>query len=340
MITIKEIARISGFSTTTISNVIHGKTEKVSQENIDKIQKLLKELNYIPRMGLSSLSNKKSQIISVVIHIQQQYEDSILSDPFYGKIVGCLEKVIRDAGYFMMLYTSENLEDIFKMAVSWNVDGIIAISFTYENYQKIRTMTNKPIVAIDMYKKHKDDYVNIGLDDEDGGYQMTKYLIESGYQNILIIANMDFGVDHQRYKGYIRAFKEFNIPLKDKHFIELDSSPKKKERKLKSLLNYANKDYAMFFLSDKLASEAIHFFIKNGVSIPEDISIAGFDDNLYAKLLIPQLTSVHQDVGLKAKTAVEVLIELINNVTLEQSNIVLPVNLSIKDSVKKRTVSN
>jgi len=91
----------------------------------------------------------------------------------------------------------------------------------------------------------------------------------------------------------------------------------------------------MFFLSDLLASEAMRYFVEHNISIPEDVSIAGFDDNLYAKFLIPQLTSVHQDVGQKGKIALEALLKLINNQPLEQTNIVLPVRLAIKGTVRK-----
>lgn len=336
MITIKEIAKIVGFSTTTVSNVIHGNTKKVSDDNVAKVKKILKEMNYIPRMGLSSLTNKKSHIICVVIHIQKNYENTILSDPFYGIIVGSLEKSIRDAGYYMMLYTSENLDDIFKMAIAWNVDGLVAISFTYDNYKKICSLTKKPIVAIDLYNEHSNDYVNVGIDDEEGGYQMTKYLIKNGFRKILLLANEDIGVDRQRHLGYIRAFKEFGISLPHNYYFILEDDSEKRKDRLKDLLKFTKKDYAMFFLSDLLASEAMQYFTRNGVSIPEDISIAGFDDNLYAKFITPQLTSVYQDVGLKARMALQTLIKLVNHEKLDETNIILPVRLSIKDTIKKR----
>ncbi len=335
MITIKEIADIVGVSTTTVSNVIHGKTKRVSKENIEKIKRILDEKSYIPRMGLSTLTNSSSRIIGVVIHITKHYENTILSDPFYGQIVGFLEKNIRESGYYMMLYASGDLNDIFKMAVSWNVDGLVAISFTDNNYQKIKALTKKPIVAIDLYNESNDDYLNVGLNDMDGGYQMTKYLIENGYSKIILLANQDVGVDHQRFLGYRQALEEYDIVYKEKYFIKLDDDPKKRRREFKNLLKFTRKDYAMFFLSDLLASEAIQYFIENKISIPDDISIAGFDDNLYAKFLTPQLTSVHQDVGLKAKTAVNVLVKTLNQQPVDCKNIVLPIQLAIRGTVKK-----
>ncbi len=83
--TIKEIAEKAGVSTTTVSNVIHGKTKKVSPATIQKIEALIKEVGYVQKRGLRVLNNEKSQLIAVVINYHKEFKDSILGDPFYGK---------------------------------------------------------------------------------------------------------------------------------------------------------------------------------------------------------------------------------------------------------------
>ena len=85
MATIKEIAEKAGVSTTTVSNVIHGKTKKVSPATIQKIEALIKEVGYVQKRGLRVLNNEKSQLIAVVINYHKEFKDSILGDPFYGK---------------------------------------------------------------------------------------------------------------------------------------------------------------------------------------------------------------------------------------------------------------
>lgn len=246
MITIKEIAEICNVSTTTVSNVIHGKTKKVSDQNIRKIRKVLREKRYIPRMGLSSLTNSQSHIIGVVVHIKKYYPNTIIADPFYGELVGFLEESIRQSGYYMMLYTSESLDDIFKMAVSWNVDGLIAISFTENDYHKIGSLTGKPIVAIDLYNESDNDFYNVGLDDEQGGYLMTKYLIDAGYKNILLIGSQNFGVDHHRFLGYKRALAETGLPIKKEDFVIFNENPLKRGEVYKYIMKLVNKNYALF----------------------------------------------------------------------------------------------
>ena len=176
MATIKEIAEKAGVSTTTVSNVIHGKTKKVSPATIQKIEALIKEVGYVQKRGLRVLNNEKSQLIAVVINYHKEFKDSILGDPFYGKIIGFIEEYVQKQGYYLMLYSTKDIEEIFQMVAGWDVDGVIAISFSRHNCEKIYQLIKKPIVSIDAYgNAAKDSHlVNIGLDDESGGYQMVK----------------------------------------------------------------------------------------------------------------------------------------------------------------------
>ena len=88
MTTIKEIAEMAGVSMTTVYNVLHGNVKKVSKANMEKIQALLDEYHYVPKMGLSALKNNSSKIIGVVIHTSRYYENTVISDTFYSHVIG------------------------------------------------------------------------------------------------------------------------------------------------------------------------------------------------------------------------------------------------------------
>ena len=168
MATIKEIAQRAGVSTTTVSNVIHGKTKKVSPANIQKIENLIREMGYVQKMGLRVLNKEKSQLIAVVINYHKDFKDSIIGDPFYGKIIGFIEKYVQELGYYLMLYSAKDTDKIFQMVMGWDVDGVIAISFSKSNCEKIYQLINKPIVSIDAYGEldagQENHVLNIGLD--------------------------------------------------------------------------------------------------------------------------------------------------------------------------------
>ncbi len=157
MATIKEIAEVAGVSTTTVSNVIHGKTKKVSPATIQKITALIKDMGYVQKMGLRVLNNENSQLIAVVVNYHKDFKNSILGDPFYGQIIGFIEEFAQARGYYLMLYSTKDIEAIFQMVAGWNVDGVIAISFSRRNCQKLYELIKKPIVAIDAYGEAEDD---------------------------------------------------------------------------------------------------------------------------------------------------------------------------------------
>lgn len=341
MATIKEIAERAGVSTTTVSNVIHGKTKRVSPSTIEKIERLIKEMGYVQKMGLRVLNNEKSQLIAVIINYHRDFRDTIMGDPFYGKILGYIEEYAQRNGYYLMLYSTRDIEKIFQMAIGWNVDGVIAISFSKRNCEKIYQLIKKPLVSIDAYgepeQAGENHVINIGLDDESGGYQMTKYLLECGYEHIKICASRDTGVDHLRYLGAQRAWEQLGTERQRLQFVAMGMNYEKRKENYAWLMQRLKPKTACFFLSDLYAMEAISFLSDQGMEIPQDLGIAGYDDITYAEFTAPKLTTMRQDVRQKASLAVEQLLEKIESG--EETGgyeIRLPVSLIVRKSVKKQ----
>ena len=185
--------------------------QKVSPATIQKIEALIKEVGYVQKRGLRVLNNEKSQLIAVVINYHKEFKDSILGDPFYGKIIGFIEEYVQKQGYYLMLYSTKDIEEIFfRWWHGWDVDGVIAISFSRHNCEKNLSTDQKPIVSIDAYgnTSQRQPSGQYRSGDESGGYQMVKYLLECGYEHIKVCAGRDNGVDHLRYVGAQRAMQE------------------------------------------------------------------------------------------------------------------------------------
>lgn len=340
MATIKEIAEMAGVSTTTVSNVIHGKTKRVSPSTIEKVEHLIKEVGYVQKMGLRVLNKENSQLIAVVINYHKDFKDSILGDPFYGKIIGFIEEYLQSYGYYMMLYSTKDIEKIFQMVMGWNVDGVIAISFSKRNCKKIYQLVKKSIVSVDAYGNMEADeenhVINVGLDDESGGYQMTKYLLECGYEHIKVCAGRDSGVDHLRYVGAKKAMEEYASENQKMQFVALGMNKEKRRENYEWLAQRRQPKTALFFVSDMYALEAINYFVGKNIQIPQEIGIAGFDDIIYSEFSNPRLTTVKQDVEEKARKAVEILLQQINGPAAEEMEIKLPVRLMKRKSVRKQ----
>ncbi|MDR2403302.1 MAG: LacI family transcriptional regulator [Spirochaetaceae bacterium] len=332
MATIREIARIAGVSTATVSNVIHGNTGKVSAEKLAEIQILLDQFRYVKKLGLSHLNNARSRIICLAINSSKTYENSIFADPFYGQILGVAEGLLQEKAYYLMLYVSASIEDIFRTVAAWNIDGIIAVTFRAEDCDKLQRLTEKPLVSIDIIGEVSRRFVNIGLEDFEGAYRMTQHLITRGYQDILILANSDFGVDHERWRGYRKALDEGGLPYDGSRYVLISTEMERRLSQYETLIPRLKKGTALFFMSDFYALEAIGFLAKNNIAVPDDVGVAGFDDTVYSRLSVPPLTTVRQDISRKASVAVEQLLILLRGGLPERRDIRLPVELMVRES--------
>ena len=336
MITIKEIAKELRLSTTTVSNVIHGKTKEVSPETIRKVQAFLKEVDYVPNINARNLAQNQSKIIGLVLKTQSERYIDLLNDPFVSAMIAGIEKVIRQAGYFMMLYISDDIAEIINQVATWNVDGLLLFWMLDDDGLRVSERYHKPIVCIDTYAEAVEkQYVNIGLNDEQAGYEAAKYLIECGHTRIGFMAEtIRVGVDRERFLGYRRALREAGIEYSDRSFFQIRAEADEVEKSLARLCEKAQQYTAIFCTSDLFAIMLMDALQDRGIRIPEDISVMGFDDNLYGQLHRPALTTMHQDSGYKGALAAQALLGIIKGEKPEKKEIILEASLVIRDTVK------
>lgn len=339
MVRIKDIAQRAGVSTTTVSNVIHQNTKKVSPENIQKINQLIDEMGYIQRKGFNVIRNERSGLIAVVANSHKTYEESLLGDPFYGQIIGFIESRLRELGYYMMFYSAPDIDDIFKMIVEWDVDGVIALTFSANNCEKLKHFINKPIVSIDAHEipSPSTTIQNIGIDNREGGFIMGKHLLSLGYENIFVCAHKDYGNDHLRFEGVQDAWRASDSPNKHKlQLCTIGSTWEYRQNYYKELVRHMPFKYktAAFFLSDYCAMEAMSYILNSGFSVPKDIGICGFDGIIYGSLWVsPSLTTIRQDIRGKAILAVDELVAQLTNSEYKGINQILPLSLQSRESV-------
>ena len=335
MITIKEIAEKLNMSTTTVSNVIHGKEGEVSEEKRRIVQEYLDKVEYVPNINARNLAQNESKIIGVALKSRPDKYENLLTDPFVAELIGAIEQTIKNAGYYMMLYISRDIEKIMRRVSTWNVDGLILFGMLDDDGIRVREKYKKPIVCIDTYSfegwKH---FTNVGLADEEGTYEMVKYMISLGHKKIAFLSDNSNGVDFARLSGYKRALAEAGIKFKEKDFIKLRPDASEVDDSIEEICKMSKNYTAIMCVSDLYAIMLMAAFYDRGIKVPEQISIAGFDDNLLGKYHRPALTTVHQDVKLKGVTAATTLLKEIRG-EITESQIVLPVSLVIRDTVTK-----
>ena len=344
MITIKEIAELTGVSTTTVSHVIHGKTHKVSKNTIDKVQQALKAGGYVQRQGLEALTSRHARLVMAVVHTTRRYVNTPVSDPFFGQVIGAIEEELRACGYYLLLYIDSDIDRIFETALSWNVSGIIAVTISYVNYQKLRSLSDCPVVGIDVHNDAPEGEpmhgLHVTLDDYAAAFALGRYLTGCGIRDVLTLAEGRVGSSFDRWQGMTDALS--GIPGTNERVTAISPSgrlvmpddPERRHLLLRAVLPLAGHDCALFCTSDQLAFFVLQFLSSNGIEVPQQLSLCGFDDSPYAEFSSPKLTTMRQDFPSKGQAAVRLLLDAIDHPSGEDRIVTLTATLVVRRSVR------
>ena len=327
-----DIAEELGLSTATVSNVIHGKTKKISDETVKRVQALLEERQYIPSMAGILLAQNSSKIIGVFVNDHEKYEGHALDDVFIASSLNHLSTEIEKYGQFMMVKKAKKAEEIIQFASMWNMDGLIVIGFCDLDYMYLRNHMRIPFVVYDGFCENPERIVTITIDDFDGGAQVGALLKKNGHTQALCISDNDISMDRKRMDGFKSTFGEEQT--------QIMIVPMYKEERWKfyeKKLDAFREVSAVFAVSDYYAIDLMHFLMGHGFRVPEEISIVGFDDIPMCEMISPTLTTVRQDGAMRAKLALEKLHELREHENVE-TVIRLPVMLVERESTRGRRV--
>ena len=323
-----DIAEELKVSTATVSNVLHGKTKKISDETVKLVEKKLEERGYIPNMAATLLARNNSRIIGVVVNNHKKYEGHTFEDPFISAALNCLSDEIEENNYFMLVKKARDIMQVVNFSSMWNLDGMILIGFCADDYQNLRDHIRVPFVVYDGVMKSQDRICNVTIDDFDGGKQAGKYLRSKGHKKVLCIADNEICMDLDRYKGLCQGLESkagfMKVPMQE------DESHSFYEKNISSILSYS----AVFAVSDYYAIDLISFLAEKQVRVPEDISVMGFDGSRDCKKIFPHLTTISQSNSLRAKVSLELLKKMLCQGDFTDS-VKLPVSLVEGCSVKE-----
>jgi LacI family transcriptional regulator len=334
MATIKDIAQAARVSVTTVSNVIHHRKTRVAPQTIERINKIIAAYNYTPNMSARALVSKSSRIIGIINHLFQAQPISFLQDPFHAALLGGIEKTLRERGYYMMIRTVADEDELYSLFNNWNLSGVILTGLFNDNFFTRLLEANKPLVLLDSYIKN-DKIINVGLEDFRGGFMAVQHLIDKGHRNIAFVSPPfhKHGVIEERFRGYKTALRKNDIPF-------LFGNVYRKELTIDEGIALGlelslRKDItAVFATADILAAGIITGLIRGRRRIPRDISIIGFDDVFFTPIINPPLTTIHQNVTEKGTVAAGIMVDYLEGKEPESRNIVLPVSLVERDSVR------
>ena len=325
---IVDIAEELGVSTATVSNVIHGKTKKISDRTVRRVQALLEERQYIPSMAGILLSQNNSRIVGVVVNDHMKYEGKVLEDAFVSAALNALLFELEKSDYFMMVKATEDWNEIVRFASMWNMDGLVLLGFCESDYERLREKMHIPFVVYDGYFEENKRICNLIIDNFDGGWQVGDYLRRMGHRRILCVSDNNICVDKDRMDGCLAGAQECQVD-----WLQVPMSLQERLRFYEEHLPYIRQYTAVFAVSDAYAVELLYFLQQNHIPVPDEISVVGFDNTALSRNCYPALTTVGQDAKERAVAAVQALKELRKG-TLEEPVRSLPVRLILRESVR------
>jgi len=317
-VTIIDIAKFLGVSKSTVSRALKNHPD-ISEETKLAVREIAKELNYIKNITASSLRNKKSKLIGLVV--------PEISYFFFPSVISGIEDVVHSRGYNLLILQSKELyerevENI-DILISNNVEGILAsVSRTTLNIDHFTHLTDikLPLVLFDRIVKEINADI-ILVDDIDASYKAVKHLLESGKTKISICTgDLNLLISRNRLEGYKNALRKFEIPIKDDYIITAKTTEEAKLKML-ALLKLDSPPDGIFAISDLTMSGVMKAIYQMGKRIPEDIGVIGFCEEQYRSMYHPELTAIDPmgfEIGQKAA---EMLFEQIQQ---NMNNLPLP----------------
>lgn len=330
-VSIKDIARIAGVSHSTVSRALRG-SSLIPAVTTDRIRQIADELGYTASAIGRSLVSGRTEAIGVVV--------TSIADPFNGEVVAGLEEVANEQGLSVILATSQGLPEreisVVKAFHSRRVDGIVvASSRVGSSYARMLADLQIPVVLLN--NQHPDEFsYSVSIDNTQGAFDATDHLLQLGHRRIGYLGDrLGLHSDAERRTGFLKAMQLAgeSVPA---HFM-LSGDGKMEgayEVAIKLLASKGGFPTALFCYNDMSAFGVMKAAKSMQISLPDRLSIVGFDDIQVAELVSPALTTVRQPKRELGARSMRLMMKLLNGEAAEKSAL-LPGELIIRGSTAR-----
>ncbi|MBO0778239.1 MAG: LacI family DNA-binding transcriptional regulator [Ktedonobacteraceae bacterium] len=329
-VTIFDVAKEAGVSYATVSRVINNK-EHVSAEKRERVLRAMAQLGYVANVQARSLAGGRTQIIGLLVHE--------LNNDYIGEIIKGIDNEMAESHYDIMLYTThrrKTKESVYVTRLTRNlVDGLLLVLPRNAGaYLETLHKRRFPHVLVDHEGIRQGVSVpSIVAENWKGAYDATCYLLQLGHRRIgFITGAMEMGCAQDRLAGYRAALLKHSIPVIPELIREGNFLQPRGYSSAKELLSLAEPPTAIFASNDISAFGVMEAVRDQGLQIPRDIAIVGFDDIPQATHVHPPLTTVRQPLEEMGRRAAGLLLHYIANPAAEVECIELPTELIIRES--------
>ncbi len=333
-VTIKEVAKLAGVSSSTVSRALSGKIP-VDQKTKDRVLAAVEELNYQPNALAKGLKEGRTNTIGLIV--------PNICNPVFPLVSRGVEDTAKKHGYSLVLCNTDEDPDTEKEAIQklrkqW-VDGILLATSGREK-SHVEELNESGLPMVLLIRKLADDMDAVVVNNIKAAYDAVSYLIKTGHHRIAIVnGDRSLPLYQERYQGYVKALEEAGMPLDSSLVLNVSDQDSCYDIAIRFFKSGIKVD-AVFAVSDPRALEVMRAAKDAELRIPEDVSVMGFDNLQFSPFLDPPLTTVNQPFYEMGQTAAERVISLIEGESDEALVHVMETELIIRKSVRDRTKTN
>lgn len=332
MTTIKDVAKLAGVSTATVSRVLSN-PEIVSTDTRNKILSTIEETGYVTNTLARNLRSQKSYSVLVLV--------PNIANPFFAEILQGIELVAHQNKYRILFgdtqYDEERESAYAELVLNKQADGVISLGRAMPSFTESikKRNINLPIVMGCEFGE-KDGPTTVCIDNAQAAFEACEHLIELGHKNIAFINGpKQSAISSERLSGYLKALNKHKLPHNDKAIVYGDFTMESGKTCVQKLIEENDAFSALFTANDEMAIGAIQGLSENNLSVPEDVSVVGFDDIPFAAFCTPTLTTIRQPRQAMGTKLMEILLAQINGEPSEltsKGRVILPHSLVKRDS--------
>jgi LacI family transcriptional regulator len=321
-ITLKDISNVCGYTVNTVSRALRD-DPRLPESTRVLIQKTAQDMGYIRNSLASSLRSGRSHVVAVIVND--------LRNQHFSDLLNRMDQELRKADYSLMILCMQLddslAEKLIHTAISLGVDGILYFpNFSQRHYIEYMTVNNMPFVLLDR-RVNDVEADTVRCDDEQGGYLAGQHLAGLGHKKFLFLSGIEKSSSQMdRYSGFIRAIREKGIPEENVRAVPGElveySLGHNTIGQLLDPMDYT----AIVSFRDEVSYPVMQVLRERGISVPEEMSIISFDNLRAENPSRPALTSIYTDRSI-AEIGVKLLLERMEDPTLEPRNVVLPVRI-------------
>jgi DNA-binding LacI/PurR family transcriptional regulator len=326
--TIQDVARAAGVAASTVSRYLNGQL-RVSPATEARVLAAVRQLGYVPNAQARNLASRRSGVIGLVV--------PELRSPYFGEIADFVVEAVERHGRLVLLCSTRSQEArqsaYIDLLATGAIDGMLYLgSFRSNERLAAAIRGGLPVVVVDEPIAGLPPVHTVIMDDYAGGYQAASYLVALGHRRIAFVSGpSELGSVQERHRGYCDALRKGGIDPDQQITLSGHFTEQSGMSALPHLLAAAEPPTAAFVPSDYIALGVLSAAEANGIRVPQDLSIVGFDDIRFSQYVRPRLTTIRSPLDRLAQTGVDLLFERLGGEDAARTE-VLPVELVVRES--------